>query len=130
MWCSVSVESIIVLQTWNVDTERLWYRFFPVNFSKNSFITEHIWAIASWIEQSYWESENKVRQSTQRNYENWLSMIQKEVKKWRVYLETIEKCYKDDSHKWEWKSCYWGFTYRQLTYLYMKLVLQVHKGKR
>ena len=39
-------------------------------------------------------------------------------------MGAIEKRYEDlvwQSHKGEWKIYYWGFTYRQWSYLYMKL---------
>ena len=37
----------------------------------------------------------KVRQSTQHNYENGLSMTQEEVIKWSIYFQTIEKHHRD-----------------------------------
>ena len=79
-----------------------------------------------------WQESKRERkgQSTERNYENGSTMNQKEVIKWSVYLETIEKCYRDllwQSHKGEQRNCYWGFTYRQLRYLYMESVWHTQK---
>ena len=50
--------------------------------------------------QFRWKTECKknrknVWQSTQRNYENGSTVTQKEVTKWSVHLETMEKRYKD-----------------------------------
>ena len=48
-------------------------------------------------EQFHWKNEWKIEgknvwQSTQRNCENGSTMTEKEVIKWRVHFETVEKC--------------------------------------